>query len=272
MSGRRARKNIIQEVEEPQRHETRHEEMSLLSVKWKSDKTHFTIAIKEMDSHVYGWFRKTRYQNQETAFAIDIFCKHKEEDYPVDSITYSTDPRTNLSSLNADIHAAVNRWLFSKVNGNFKTIDQLKKQAVQPTIRINRIASIDKIIMKLRECRDVAIRCGGSRLVQIHGDKEGEVPLNVVIDVTTQALALEGKVPSLELGSMMDRVIETGGTKRGERSPTINRNIAEPGNVKALVERLKHTKDKSEGRKLRALLRKMGHKGGSRSVNNGDAV
>jgi hypothetical protein len=283
MSGRRARRNVAEvkaqidkEMEAEEREDdqvARIQEMKMSSVKWSTDKTHFNVTIgdKTGDSEgarFYGWFRKTRVADGEIVFAFDVFAKYKSDDVAVDCISYTTDPRNNVASLNADICAAINKWLYGKINGNYKTIDTLTSQAKQPTIRIHRIGTIDKIIMKLKECRDVAIRCGGHRLVQIHGDKDGEVPLNVIIDVTSQALALKGKVPSLELGSMMDRVIETGNNdkKSTTSKATFNRNIPEESNVQLLVERLKSTENKSEARKIRAVLRKMGHKGGARKA------
>lgn len=233
---------------------------SQYAIKWSANNTHFRFKIADQELKFYGWWRKTRIvKSDEIIYAIDIYAIREEKEYQVDSITYTEDPRIRVRMLNADICAACSRWLSTKLNSNSQTIDQLRTKAEHPSIHCKRIESIDRIILKLREVRDTAIRCGGSRLCEIRGDGD-QPPMIITIDVSSQAYALEGRVPPLDTASLYDATLggSEGGTRRLVNKPS-------PENVAALQAKLRETKDKGEGRKIRAMLRKMGHRGGGRA-------
>lgn len=231
-------------------------------VKWNPEKTFFSFQVLE-GIGFYGWWRKSKIMKTETeVFCVDMYAKYEDSegrtrDYTIDSIPYDTDPRISMSSLNADICAACNRWFHHTINGNSHSIETLQKQADHPTVRINRIETIDRLLMKLREVRDTAISAGGTRIASIEGDERGSPTMTIIIDVTPQAIALEGRIPPLA-SAAMDRVV-TG--ERGEKVV----NVPDSKNVQALVEQLKRA-DPVNARKIRATLRSMGHRGGSRSM------
>lgn len=160
----------------------------------------------------------------------------------------------------------MNKFLHQTVNGHAESIDNLQARARFPVIRIKRLATIDQILLKLREIRDTSIRAGGERLIEIHGDEEDKDAPRVrfILNLTTQAMGMKGRVPSLLDGGMFDKPIQKG-AKHGERLKL----IPSEGNVQALVKALKEAKEKDDqplARKIRATLRKMGHRGGGRSL------
>lgn len=231
------------------------------AIKWTLDNVNFSFDMQDGDDHLhcYGWYRRTKIiKTDEVVHAIDIFAVRDGKDYSIDSIVYTTDPRNDVRSLNADICARVQRWMSTKLSNEAETIDMLRRKAEHPTLHINRIETIDYILIKLREFRDTAIRAGGRRLFEMRGN-DSNPPVTITIDVSTQAMMLKGKVPTLEAGGVYDVV------KGGERRRPAKVH-ADPENVAAILKQLKHTKDKREARKLRGLLRSMGHKGGARAA------
>jgi hypothetical protein len=85
------------------------------------------------------------------------------------------------------------------------------------------------------------------------------------MNVSAQSFALKGKVPSLYKGAIYDAARST--KKGGERTTALI-GKATTGNIKDLVKALEAAKsagNKVEARKIRSVLRQMGHKGGSRS-------
>jgi hypothetical protein len=237
-------------------------------VQWSADKSNFHFRITGQNSvEGYGWWRKTRGRHvDDLAYAVDIYVKHDDKDYSLESIAYhGKDPRLNIKALDADIVAAAQRWMTLKLNGGAMTIGELRKRADQPTIEIRRLETLDRIIMKLKEYRITSIRSGGTRTIELMGDK-GEQKLFVNLDVTPQAIMLDGRIPSLSHGATYDNI--TG--KRGEtaRGRTIV-NVPEAKNVEALQASLLDAKAKGDiptQRKIRALLRQMGHRGGARAL------
>lgn len=237
-------------------------------VKWDKTMVNFKAATTE-GIDFYGWWRKMEVRgSDQVAYAIDMFARRiidkVEREFTIDSLTYvDVDPRKSIKSLNADICAAMNQWFHRNLHDNANNLDQLYKQAKHPTLYLTRIGSMDALILRLKEFRETAIRCGGSRLFEMTGDKPGPT-IHVVVNVTDQAIMLEGKVPRIKggHGSIIDHAAETKGKDPG-RAKTATSTPME-GNVKSLVERLKSTKDRGEARKLRAVLRKMGHSGGAR--------
>jgi hypothetical protein len=185
----------------------------------------------------YGWYRRSRLGDGQPVHSVDVFCKRmldngSEADVSVDTITYHADPRENIKSLEADLCA------------------------------------IDHLILKLKEIRDTAITAGGTRFIELEGDVRGGPTVLIELNVTPQALAIsekKGRPPSLYVGSMYDRVRDG---KKGERIDPLSLK-PDKANVQALQTKLQEARDsgdKATQRKLRAILRKMGHKGGTRQA------
>lgn len=234
-------------------------------VKWDARVVNFKFKVDKAE--FFGWWRKVQVKNSfEIAYGIDLMVNYQGQRYNVETLPYrGKDPRDNLQSLNADICAATSKWLYSKCQGTFDTIDDLQQKAAKPTIMIYHLETLDRIILKLKEYRDTAIRSGGLRTVMFTGDDPEKNPsMRIQMDLTTQAHALKGRVPSLTDGVIFDRVAEDNSKKIKGRGKPIE--VApDSKNVQDLVKKLQASKDKTERRKLRAVLRKMGHKGGSRS-------
>jgi len=242
---------------------------SQYNVKW--DASGINYKFEAGDGEFYGWWRKTKFKGNLTGYAIDMHVKYKDKTCFVDSLSYlGKDPKENMASLNADICAAANKWFYYQCSSTFETIEQLRQRAAKPTIYINQLETIDKILLKLREYRDTAIRSGGRRTLILEGDESEssqspEGGMRIQLDLSVQAAALKGRVPSLMDGVILDKVAEDPGRKikgRG-RQVTVQ---ADPENVKALLKQLDkcRNKDPKQARKLRAALRRMGHRGGSR--------
>lgn len=221
--------------------------------------------IRADGGRFYGSWRKTKYDRgseQIAGYAVDIWCEYKEHHYTVESIPYYTvDPKANLKSLNADICAAVSRFLYNRLSDGMPSIEDLRKSAAHPIIHVKSLETLDRIIMKLHEFRDTAIRSGGTRYYSFKGDNPKDPEMAIEIDITSQAIVLKGKPPPMEHSGLIDDAVS--GLGRG-RAARVVVNVPDPSNVQALVQRLRETTDKAEGRKIRSVLRKMGHRGGSR--------
>lgn len=244
---------------------------SQYGIKWNKGNSFFTLDQAETGIHFYGFYRKAKFKD-EFFWSIDLFAVRKnpakevDEEFSCDPISYTEDPLLSIRSLNADICAAANRWYYQRIDGSAKTIDDLVLQAKQPTVHINRLATVDALIMKIKEFRDTAIRCGGTRTFEIKGDRPGEIPLLLQMNVSVQAFALEGKVPSLGRAGAFDG-LET--RKRGERPAQPTKVLPDKANVDALLSQLKLAReadDKAQQRKIRAILRSIGHSGGMRAL------
>jgi hypothetical protein len=258
-------------AEDPEKKGGREMGFMQYKIRWQQPKKegkkpkYFHVNDPEHDIRFYGWWRKTKVVNtDELRYNIDIFAKHAEHEYSVESISYETNPLKNIKSLEADICAAMNKFLYQTINGTAQSLETLEAKARFPVIKIKRMATIDRIILELKACRDTAIRAGGLRLVEIHGDNAESPTIRVFVDLTMQAMGFKGKIPSLEHGAMFDTA------KKGERHG--HKLTLQPSskNVEDLVKQLKAAKDagnKGLARKIRATLRSMGHRGGARSLD-----
>lgn len=235
-------------------------------IDWNKEHTHFKFATDNGLSF-YGWYRKTKVSRTDTiVHAIDIFAKRDDRDFTLEPIIYAEgDPRENLRSLDADILAATTKWYTMNLHENVKVLDRVQKIAEHPRIHIKRMETLDRVILKLREFRDTAIRVGGTRLFELKGDNETEPVVHVVVNLTMQAMGLKGKVPSLRHGAVFDAAVSSKREVDRRRGGMID-NIPDKGNVQALVKQLRASTDPVERRQIRAMLRKMGHKGGSRTA------
>jgi len=239
------------------------------NVHW--DKHTINFKFKAGGGSFYGWWRKCS-SHGDLVYAIDIHVQHKEDTFNVDSIYYYTgDPREDLYSLDSDICAACNKWFFHKCNGNFETIDSLLLKANQPTIIFKTIESLDMVIHEMKVFRDNAIRTGGCyTLILDPPDTEGNPKNGVRIQthLFTQALGLKGRVPALYSGAILDTNTSVTGRKKNahkkNREATSSVTVTS-GSINQLMDQLKKSTNKTEKRKLRAALRKMGHRGGARN-------
>ena len=239
------------------------------NIHWADDMINFKF--KAEGGEFYGWWRKCRIgcTDETIGYAIDLHVKFEGKLYNIDSIHYmDNDPREDLQSLNGDICAACNKWFYYKCNGDFDTIKSLQQKANKPTIFIRKLATLDTIILTLKDYRDTAIRCGGQRVLIIEGDEHEDKPsggLRLDINLSTQALGFKGKkVPSLYAGVMLDGVAENN-KKNAPRKERIVK-VANPEDVQMLQDKLSESTDPKEKRKIRAQLRKLGHKGGGRNA------
>lgn len=233
-------------------------------LKWSVQNTHFQFDT-EHNIHFYGWYRKTKMTKSDlVVHMIDVFAKRNDRDYTVGSLAYQVDPRENPKTLSRKIVEAGEKWYTLQMNESVVSLDRLQKIADHPRIHIKRMETLDRIILKFKEFRDMAIRCGGTRLFELRGDAEGEPTIHVTVNLTMQAMGLNGKVPSLYHGAVFDSAVASKREVDRKRSGIIT-NVPDKGNVQVLVNMLKQATDPVERRKIRATLRKMGHKGGSRA-------
>lgn len=249
---------------------------------------------KHKSVHFYGWWRKTRFHRlgpdakptgeMVDGWAIDIYARivHNDgvtEEYTVESVNYEAgpgqgDPRFNMHSLNSDICAAIRKWFFFEVRGDARTIRELRRQAHRPVIKVNSLRWLDNLLLKARETRDTALRSGGQRMIVIEPENEDEPVIALQIDFTDIAIANGGKVPSLTMGSAMEGAVRTKG--KGTRTQISGLEVSiDPSNLKALTAKLTELNAKArqgdvaakrEAGKIRALMRKSGHRGGARTA------
>ena len=232
-------------------------------IDWDKSRVNFKFATDNGISF-YGWYRKMKLRSADAlGYAIDIFAKRDEREYMLDPVVYVEDPRENPKSLDADILAAATKWYTQSLSENVARLDRLQKLAGSPRVHFKRLESLDRTILKLKEFRDVAIRAGGTRLFEMKGDNDSEPSVSVVVNFTMQAMGLKGKTPSLYQGAVFDAATE-GGREKDRRRAGVIANVPDKGSVKDLVDLLHRSKDEKERRKIRATLRKMGHKGGGK--------
>lgn len=245
-------------------------ERSYAGVSWDPDTVNFSVTSKTEGVRFYGWWRKTKGTGGDLIYSIDLFAERDGKTYTLDRIPYrGVDPRDNLKSLNADISAHCQRWMFHNFSDNAENIDSMRRRAEKPTVLINRIGTIDRLILQLKEFRDVAIRCGGTRHFELLSDKDGLPPVLINLNVTAQAIALDGKPPSLHMGAMMDAAVATKGRAKLTPGTTTAAFKADPKNIEELQKQLiamKAAGNDGECRKIRATLRQLGIKGGARSL------
>jgi len=248
-------------AEEPDEFEA--EGFTQYDIHW--DNSYVNFKSKNELGIFYGWWRKISLES----FAIDLYCQFQGKSYNCEVLYYTEDPRDEIDSLNADICAAINKWFYHKCRGNFETLKSLELKANKPNVRINSIETIDKILLGLRDYRDTAIKSGGLYTFMFTGDCDDDPNMRITLDLSKQAHGLQGRVPSLYTGAALDFATDQENMPRRKSKQKAERPTGKKvfqGNIDELVKRLKETKDKGQQRKLRAILRRMGHVGGSRST------
>lgn len=241
-------------------------EFSNYVIKWDDKRVSFTLLAGKFK--FYGCWRKVLF-NQEgddegTAYSIDVWVEADKALHAVESMHYiDTDPRDSTKSLNADICACVNKWLYWTQEGKIKTMEELAKAIEKPTMHFHRSGALDNMIIQLQQFRSTCLRSGGFRALILESDSPNDPKITVKANFTKEAHALDGKVPPL-LGA---EVTLNQATKRKDRQ---NQETALPptDNVQSLLGALEKAKvdgDKSQQRKLRGMLRKVGYRGGLRN-------
>lgn len=230
-------------------------------ISWDKHKIRWTCDFNGF--HFYGDWRMTRIEGDkgeasQVAYAIDIRAKisHTGQTIIVDTIPYLVDPRENMQSLNRDICARLSKWRSDNEDPTAEHISDMRKRAEQPLLRVRRLETLDAIINALAALRDKATYHGGTHTTELAKDHEDDPSIRLRIEVTAQAIALKGRAPAL------------GATIRastGSSSSAVASFVAS-GDVSTLISRLKQSVDKAEKRKIRAQLRKLGVKGGSRAL------
>jgi hypothetical protein len=246
------------------------------AIAWDNAKINFKVLTKTEGLKFYGWWRISMKSKENTHYAVDIFAQKAGRAFTIDSLHYSgDDPRLKMSTLNADISARCQQWLFHNFNDGTESFDALLKRADKPMINIDRLNTLDLMIAQLQEFRRTAIVCGGTRHFEIRGNDKNP-PVLVTINITPQAIALNGKVPSLHMGAVVDAVVKDGekGTIRNPIRVDSYKLSADPANIESLHKQLKIAKqggDEKAQRDIRATLRKLGIKGGLRSLEKAAA-
>lgn len=237
-------------------------------IRWRD--TNFSFTVDK--TRFYGSWRRAEFDsgdgNKLHGYALDMWAVHNAKTYLCDSnLVYplGKDPRSEINNLNRDLCSAANLWLFevkSKVDG-VHMLDDVHKRATRPTIRFTRLGTLDTVIRRLMEYRETALRAGGERVIGIEGDDAADPVIEIHINLTDQAAALRGsRTPNLFEGQVFDKL----GNKRkdGSRGDSPLALMPDEENVDALLELLASTDDVKQKRRIRATLRKIGHKGGGR--------
>jgi len=236
-------------------------------VKWDHTKTHLTVDVG--DFHFWGFWSRTRTIDEVDCWVIWLYARKGEHSYVLDSIPYyyDKDPRERQKSLDADICAAINKFIY-RHEGNeegHESIDDIRKRADHPAITIKSSATLDRIILDLTTVRDTALRCGGARQFRIESEFPGEPALTLNIDVTSTAMALDGKVPSLLHGAVFDGVAASKG-KKGQKGAALQQTI-DNTSLELLVKQYDKG-NRVEQRRIRQLLRSRGIRGGIKSARS----
>jgi hypothetical protein len=152
------------------------------------------------------------------------------------------------------------------VTSGFDTLRSLQQKANKPTIYINKLETLDRMILTLKDYRDTAIKCGGQRVLILENDDHDNNPeggMRIHIDLSKQAMGFKGKrTPTLYEGAMLDGVAENNKKGAPRTGPIVK--VANPKDVEMLQKQLRESTDPKEKRKIRGHLRKLGHKGGGR--------
>ena len=259
----------LENIDVKDRNEESNVGFNQFNIHW--DKHTINFKFKACGGFFFGWWRKCSIDGNKKVFAIDIHVQYKNDQFNVESICYyDEDPRKDVYSLESDICAACNKWFFHKCNGNWDTIESLLLKANQPTVIIRSISAFDMMLLNLKQFRDVAIRTGSRRTLILDPEDVIDKPkhgVRIEVDFSAQAKGLKGRVPALYTGGMLDTVTTKEGRKKNARKKKDRpqTSVAVSGNIEQLIAQLQNSTNKTEKRKLRAALRKMGHKGGARS-------
>lgn len=257
---------------------------------------YFRTQYKTSEGQVgfHGEIRRSRDRAGDSiCFVVDIRAQFKGTAYLVNTILLGfKDPRlprngdeidqlgervaprySGIQNMNADICAALNVWIWKRLQGNLLSLEDLTQRAEQPFIEVYHPETANRILLGLEQFIATCLRTGGHRRFSIEGDtfssdRKGKPPiLTIAMDLTTHAIATGGSGASPHVAT--ESGVSEGGTKQQRASQL----PGTPDNVKVLQERLaiclvagKQGDDQSkhEAAKIRATLRRMGHKGGLR--------
>ena len=245
------------------------EGFSQFNIKWDDRLTNFQFKAEE--GKFYGWWRKTGIKGGGIGYGIDLHVEYKGRGCYIETLGYlNKDPRENIQSLNADICAAANKWFYYQCEGSLETLSQLQQKVDKPTLTVVKLNTLDKMIVDLKDCRDLSLRSGGARIVILTGDDSDNDPkdgMRIKINLTKQAAALEGKVPPLLFESAAIDGVTVSKSKRGKGKTERTKAIVATNQktIDELLKKLSSSTDKRQQRKIRGTLRRMGHQGGVRS-------
>jgi hypothetical protein len=242
-------------------------------IKWDQRNVSFTLPVQKLN--FYGSWRKTPFvqkgqiQEDGIAYSIDIWCEHDGSICSVEQLHYiDQDPRSSMKSLNADICACVNKWLYFTQKGQIPTIPELQKSAAKPTLHFHRSGALDKMIIQLREFRNTCLAHGGYRAFILESDSPDDPKVTFQANFTKECHALDGKVPPL-LGA--DSILNQAGNRKGRKSR--EKALPPTDSAQPLLDALQKAKDsgdKGQQRKIRGMLRKAGYRGGLRNAKKKD--
>ena len=245
------------------------EGFSQYNIKWDNRLTNFQFQAE--GGKFYGWWRKTQIKGGGTGYGIDVHVEYKDKRCFIETLGYlNKDPRKNMESLNADICAATNKWFYYQCEGSLETLVQLQQKVDKPIVTVTKLNTLDKMIVDLKDCRDISLRSGGARIVILTGDDPDNDPsggVRIKINLTTQAAALEGKIPPLLFESAALDGVTVSRSKRGAGKTKRTQAIATTNQktIDELLKKLASSTDKRQQRKIRGTLRRMGHRGGVRT-------
>lgn len=233
------------------------------AVVWDDDCINFKLILFQEGCRVdfHGWYRISGAGlTASPVYCIDIYARHAGQVISIQSIPFPEDPRLNIPAVNERIVERCNFFFAKCIVPNALTWKEFERLMTAPSGKINRSETIDRLLLEMRATRDTAFSSAGTRYIKIQPDM-GQ-PYLIELDLSKQAIAMEGKVPSLEMGTIADIVLKDGQGNAGKRL----RVQGSAENIESLARRLKETKDPAEQRRIRALMRQMGHKGGARAI------
>ena len=197
------------------------------------------------------------------------------------------DPRLDMHELNSAICMAIRKWMVLETKGRgMQRVIELERAASRPVVRAPSLQWFDTLLLKMREVRDTALKCGGLRRVVIDTGQPDDPVIAIEVDFTTQAMILTmpgkgknkgkgGKVPGLTTGGLLDTTGK-GGERRGKRLPQASTlSDKDKEDLLAQLDELnKRAREgdkeaKAQARNIRAQLRRAGVKGGARSNTKG---
>lgn len=233
-------------------------------VKWTD--INFRFETRDPSCEFYGQWRRTLFMpHRVPGFAIDMWAHFSGRDFSVDSVFYHEDPRLDLRSLEADLCAMANRFLYGRLSGEIDRIEDLVKRAEKPLVKITNLQTLDSIILRLNELRQTAITAGGQRFFVFPKDPKDEsssevtLQINLTREATMYAMS-DSRPPAPNYGRSYIG-------EDGQRSKI----AVDSSTIESMVERLRKTSDPKEQRRIRGVLRKLGHRGGSRTLGGSDS-
>jgi len=216
----------------------------------------FTLMVEGVK--FYGWRRITSSPQDGKFWAVDVFAKWDNHTFAVKSVPYlDSDPFKDKYSLNADLCAIANEWWYQRCQGNHDTLADLVKKSKEPVITFRTLASVDAAIASFKRHRDEAILSGHHRFVGIKSDGEHDPRVTIQLNLRKDAVQFQKSrvAPPLQI---------TAPTASHDEETEDITGIEDE--VKSLLDQLERTKNKGQGRKLRAALRKLGYHGGAKAI------